>query len=457
MAISSHYNADQAPLQVSGRSLAGNVGARPRIALTLVLVAAAMPVRTFQSVPVVNSASILDLLLVLVGATLFLDLAFRPVDTGYRELFWLLCIPLVVTIISLAWSEDPNFTLRACLVYAEGLVAYLFVIRELAGLSPTRIVTYIKRYTYLVIIPAVLLLFHVPGFEPPTSSEPLSGSYTTYFARLSHPVLGASNNLATILAFFVPILVYWGHTRRDGRFSRAGWVAFAAICATLSRGVLLAFVIAGLLSTVLVRRRPGSGARGLGGKIVAAVAIGGLAIGVFYAVNAPTKAFFQDRLSAANVEERTDSYAYAFSEIAREPLLGHGGGVTRTVPLAEETTSTLVLDPFDPTPATNPDERRIRVDVHNTYLQQAVYYGLPLGLVISLVLCGIPGVFLVRRQTALAGVIAYTLMVQLVSFLFESSFEGTVLRVLFYMSLGLATALLRAVEAEVPASTRRRW
>jgi hypothetical protein len=42
-------------------------------------------------------------------------------------------------------------------------------------------------------------------------------------------------------------------------------------------------------------------------------------------------------------------------------------------------------------------------------------------------------------------------MVQLVSFLFEASFEGKALRPLLYMSLGLAAALVRATEAETRA------
>jgi hypothetical protein len=73
---------------------------------------------------------------------------------------------------------------------------------------------------------------------------------------------------------------------------------------------------------------------------------------------------------------------------------------------------------------------------------------------VSLSLCALVGVFLVRRgSSTVAGVIAYTLMVQLVIFLFESSFEGTVLRVLFYLSLGLATGFMRSLEAERLAAT----
>jgi hypothetical protein len=71
--------------------------------------------------------------------------------------------------------------------------------------------------------------------------------------------------------------------------------------------------------------------------------------------------------------------------------------------------------------------------------------------VASLALCATAGVFLVRRwSNAFAGVIAYTVIVQLVIFMFESSFEGTVLRVIFYLSIGLAAGLLRAMESESP-------
>jgi O-antigen ligase len=188
-------------------------------------------------------------------------------------------------------------------------------------------------------------------------------------------------------------------------------------------------------------------------KIAATVALGALAVGVFYLVNAPTSNFFKDRLSIQNVEQRGELYSSAFKQIATDPLLGQGGGVASVVPLTTPSTSALTLDVYNAVPPTNPTTQRPHVDVHNTYVQQAIYYGLPLGLLISLGLCGIAGVFLARRRTtALAGIIAYALMVQLISFLFESSFEGTVLRVLFYMSVGLATALLRAVETEATAA-----
>jgi O-Antigen ligase len=395
----------------------------------MVLLAAAMPVRISDGFPVIHSVSVLDILLVAGAATLFLDLALRPTDTGDRTVFWILCVPLTVAAVSIVWSQDRAATLRSVFIYAEGLVAYLFVVRELAGLPAARIINYIKRYAYLLIIPGVLLLLHVPGFEPrdPGVSQS-SGSYISYYTRLSHPVLGRSNNLATLLAFLAPALLYWGHIKRDRRISRAAFVTVLAIFTTLSRGVLIAFPLAGLLYAPLAAVRRRASGSGLGGRILAIVAVGFIAIAVFYTVNPATHEFFVGRLSLANVKDRSELISVSIDKIANRPLLGYGAGVT-------------------------PDhDPRLTVDVHNTFLQQVVYFGLPLGVLVSLALFALPVVFLARRSTQIAGVITYTLMVQLVLFLFESSFEGTVLRVLFYMSVGMCLALLRSVEAESRAT-----
>jgi O-antigen ligase len=390
-----------------------------------VLIVGAMPFRVYGSFPVVNSISILDILLLLAAFTLMLDLAFRPLDTGYRGLFLILSVPLIVSVISLAWSQDRPATLRSALIYFEGLIAFLFVVRELEGLSPTRVMNYLRWFAYLLIIPAILLLLHVPGFAPQELGlSETSGTYASYYTRLSHPILGRSNNLATVLAFLAPLLLYWGYSRRDRRFTRAGYVVLLAILLTLSRGVILALLIGGAAYLLFVRsQRMSSG--GLAGKIAVAAGLGAVAIGVFYTVNPSTHEYFQDRLTLANVTGRQDVLSEGFGKVSSRPILGFGAGVT-------------------------PDEdTTLEAGVHNTYLQQALAFGLPVGLLVSLALCAIVGVFLARRRfTPLAEVIGYTIIVQLVIFAFESSFEGTVLRVLFYLSVGLAVGLLRSVEAE---------
>jgi hypothetical protein len=115
------------------------------------------------------------------------------------------------------------------------------------------------------------------------------------------------------------------------------------------------------------------------------------------------------------------------SKIGERPLIGFGAG-------------------------TSPDRAPLLVaegSVHNTYLQQIVYYGIPLGTGLCLALVALARFFVLRgRFTSISKVVAYALVVQLIVFLWESSFEGTVLKVLFFMSIGLGAALVRAAEAE---------
>jgi len=413
---------------------------RPRIFLLIVLLAAAMPYRISTGVPIVDSVSILDVLLVFAALTLWLDLAFKPIDLGYPQLFWLLCVPFFIATLSVVWSQDRAETLRSMFIYVEGLIAYLFVVRELSGATAARVMTFVKRYAYLLIIPGLLLLLHVPGFGPQEAGlRETSGDYLSYYTRLSHPILGRSNNLATVLAFLAPLLLYWGHVRRDRRMTLAAFVTLAAIFMTLSRGVLLALLLAGALYglfTASLRRYGANGkGGGLGGKIVVTASLGLIAIAALYTFNPATQEAFAERLSLANIESRSELVSKSVDQVGRRPLLGSGAGVNAT-------------DDDDVVPV---DGEVTEEPAHNTFLQQVVYFGIPLGVIVSLSLCAIPAFFLARRPNPLAGVIAYALLAQLVIFLFESSFEGTVLRVLFYLAIGLAVALLRSADAEPPA------
>jgi O-antigen ligase len=419
-----------------------------------ILIAAAMPVRIGVSVPIVHSVSILDVLLLFAAVTLLLDLAYRPLDLGYSDLFVLLCIPLLLTALSVVWSEGRTATARAVLIFGEGIVAYLFVIRELEGLGPERVVTYMKRYVYLLIIPGILLLLHVPGFAPAQPGlDHSSGDYIAYYTRLSHPVLGRSNNLATVLAFFAPILLYWGYTHQRPSASRAGVIAMIAIFATLSRGVLLAFLIGGIVYAAVTTQRRSVERSGFGARVLATAALGTVTVALLYAVNPATHRYIGDRLSLTNVEARSQLISASLDKIASRPLLGFGGGVEPTVVVNQARPARIAAPPLL-VPSTPVVAETSALDAHNAYLQQVLDFGLPLGLLVSLAVCATVGVFLTRRASyPVAGVIAYAVIVQLVSFLFESSFEGTVLRVLFYLSIGLAAGLLRAVQAETWSAT----
>jgi hypothetical protein len=399
------------------------VATRPRILLGLVLIAAAMPVRFGVSVPGFDSVSVLDILLGFVAVGLVIGWAVRPLDVGYPQLFALLCIPVAICGMSMLWTQDRGETFRATVVYAEGVIAYLFVVRESAGLSPDRVITYIRRYSYLLIVPAVLLLLRVPGFAPQDAGAPVgSDRYLSYYTRLSHPVLGPSNNLASVLALFVPILLYWGHVRHDRRSTVAGYAALIAVVCTLSRGIMAALLVTAILAGLgnLVRNRQ-VGSRVVG-KFITAVVTAVAAMVTLYQLNPDTREFFGSRFSPTNVLVRTEFAVDALDKIADRPVLGYGAGAA-------------------------PGGIQELARVHNTYLQQALNFGLLLGAIVSLTLAGMALFFFFRWRTCPAArVVGFTLLAQLVVFAVESSFEGTVLRVLFYLSVGLLTALVRACD-----------
>lgn len=398
---------------------------QPKILLMLVLIAAAMPVRFHVSLPGANSLSVLEVVLWAAAVTLVVDCAHRPLDVGYQPLFALLCVPVIVTGMSLLWTQDPAATFHSTVVYLEGVIAYLVVVRELAGVSAERAMTYVKRYGYLLIVPAVLLLLRVPGFAPEEAEAvPGSARYLSYYTRLSHPMLGPSNNLADVLACFVPILLYWGHTRHDSKFTRAGYVLLVAVACTLSRGTVLALLAVAALAGLgyMVRRRR-AGDR-MPGKILVSAGLSLAAVVLLYLVNPATREFFSSRFSSDNVFLREELFADAADKIADRPILGYGAG-------------------------TPPDGNVSLAHVHNTFLQQAVSFGLLLGLVVVLALLGTAVFFFSRWRTSdVARVVGFTLLAQMLSFTVESSYEGTVLRVLFYLSVGLLTAVVRAGEAQ---------
>jgi O-antigen ligase len=310
------------------------------------------------------------------------------------------------------------------------------VTRELEGLSPDRVVALLERFVVLLIVPAVLLLLHVPGFQPEEPNlSPSSGSYLSYYTRLSHPILGRSNNLATVLVVFVPVLLWWGHTRRRRSATLVGVLGLVAVVATQSRGVVLAAVVA-LGIYALVRPRGRGRGRPVIGKVLLSTAVLAVAAVAFYELNPLTQELGASRLSLENVSLREALYGEAFKRLESRPWTGFGPGVV---------------------PAGDP---ALSVDVHNTYVQQLLSFGVPLGVVLAATLLALPVWFLVRaRGVPAAGVVGLALTIELLSFAFEASFEGSVLRVIFYLSVGLLAGLVRRLEIDsgtAPAPTPRR-
>jgi hypothetical protein len=135
--------------------------------------------------------------------------------------------------------------------------------------------------------------------------------------------------------------------------------------------------------------------------------------------NPSTRDFIGGRVSLVNVDLRLGFAQDAFARLADRPFLGFGGGVS-------------------------PDPN-LALGVHNTYLQQMLYFGVPLGVFVGACLVLLAVVLLSTARTdPLFAAVGCGVVVQLIVFFVESSFEGTVLRVLFYLIFGLLISVARA-------------
>jgi O-antigen ligase len=395
-----------------------------RVGLCAVLLAAVAPYRVYGSFPLVESVSVLDAALLLAALGMVARHAVvGPTPGPDRRLVGLLAVLPALSVASLLWTDDLAATGRECLSYAEALLAFWYAVQQTRGVPAEVLVTWLRRLTYVLLVPPFLMLAHVPGFGP---QEPglkhSSGNYLSYFSRLSHPFLGRSNNLATVLLLLVVVLVYWAVTRHDRRTYVAAVVAVVAIGLTGSRGALLALLAVAAVHLVLRDRARRVANRRLLATVLGTAVVVAAAGWAFYLLNPDTRLYISGRLSLSNVLLRESRLTDGFARLGDHPWLGYGAG---TLP---------------------GNDLGLAGGVHNTFLQQLLAYGVVLGLVGALALVELTRYFLGGRSSGLRRAIGLTLVAALVDFTVESSFEGTVLRVVFYLLLGVLVGLLHAIE-----------
>ncbi len=406
-------------------------GAGRRLLVLAVVLAAAFPFRIRRGVLGLNSFTLFDIVALSSSLVLFARFAYAGrLRIGDRTTFLLLLSPLPASVLSLSWSQDRGATVYNIFLCLEATLAYLLGVTLCAPVPSARIVRYAGTFVLLLMLGSVLSLLSVPGFGPPThglaeGTPEYAAFLLSYHTRLSHPFLGLSNNLATVLGFFVFLFAAYGIARGRRGYLFLSAVTFGAVVLTLSRGTVGALVVSGIAFLFLMRRHhPVPLAAVLGALAVVCV----MAFG-FYRVSESTQLHLVDRLSGNNVENRTLKVRIAAAKIAREPVLGYGGGVAAD------------------------GEEELKGGVHNAYLEQMLYFGVPLGALVSLGLLALPLRFLLwpgrdpaTRMVAVG--VAVSLLGQLLTFLSQASFEGGLLRVLFYFSVALSVALLRRLQAE---------
>jgi O-antigen ligase len=384
--------------------------ARPRLegyALALLLVAAALPVR-FPVPALDRSISVFD---IAVGAlsVLWLVLVRRHgwprIPGPYLVLGGLL---LGLGAVSLAWTIDRGDTLVHVVASAESLLVFGYAVTFLRLAGDRTWHRWAQFFLVLLVAPGLLLWLGVPGFGPPVEVDPRSGDYWSYFVRLSHPFIGRSNNLAALLVLLVVPLSSWALRTRRRLDVGAALLAGVALVLTLSRGALLSL---GLVLVVFL-----AGDRRLRRPVIRALRWLLPVVGVaalVAAANPLTRELVVARLSAANVQARLDLLALFRDEFGPRWLLGAGAGTG--------------------------------VDVHNTYAQQLLSFGLIGGtaVIIAIVLTG---VWWFRRhphtRPVLTRIVGLGVATALLSFAVESSFEGTLLRPLVWLVWGMLATLV---------------
>lgn len=403
------------------------------VALTFLL-ALLFPFRVEYGWWLFSTISVLEVVLVLVFVSVSVMAALRGrLCLGDRRVFFLLALPVLLSLVSIAWSVDASETFKAIVVYGAALATFLVTVALLKDVSVRALVLLVLLLPIALIVTAVLSYLPNSVLRPelvmPSSVLLQEGFVLSYRARFSHPFLGLSNSFATILAMLLPLVLL---VRRLGFWRQWSWfvavLTLAAILATGSRGVILAVVLAfGVVffwRLVLRGRVP---LRGIFLIIVAAVLAAGFIWG-----NPVAREHLADRFSTRNIESRLHSFSAAF-----EVLKGHPQGVGSGVYFGSVSDVPLR-------------------SVHNSYLQNLLWFGWVAGLLLTIAMWFLPlAILRMRTLTEPARYVKQALALSVLTLLFinlsQASWEGSVIRVWVYFLIALGVMVVRQVDVQVAA------
>jgi len=390
------------------------------------------PFRIRGKILIFNSISIFDIALIAFSIMLLLYVLYNKgrLYVGNKSIFLLLCVPLFIALFSIVWSKDVSKTFYYIIVMTEAVLSYLVIINLLRRFDSQRIMSIMACMVLLIIILSFLSFYRVPGFAPFIGYEYGSLEYNaflaSYYTRLSSPFLGLSNNLASVLAYFFFLSWTWYVISRVRSYLLLTVIIFVSIIMTMSKGTLLAIAITipffiywqKLRIKQLIQVLFLSFTLSAGGFVVA------YNLSEQFRKYAPY-VFSIERALFVTGLERLHRAEAAVVQITRSPLYGYGARVI-------------------------PKEYGFLGNVHNTYLEQIMWFGLPLGMINILALIALPLIFMhgLRRRDQISRArlgIAAAIVCQLLIFITESSFEGQFLKILFYVSVGFSVALVNSL------------
>lgn len=431
--------------------------------LTLVIVAGALGT-PLRDVGLPSRGSVIDLA---VAASAVLGLMIGGLRWWRllpRPLLVLGAVQIVLSAGSVAWAANRSAALQSTLSCVVGVLAALLVVgaasRLREGWRP------LAWWGVACVVPCLLLWTYVPGFAPPiTSTMPDAGTtLMNYFARLSHPWIGPSNNIAALLVPLVVPLAYL--TLRVSRWVVVPFLlVVGALAGTLSRGGLLAVAATAVLWLVLAR---GHRRRTLTLALPAAAMAMATAAFVLFAHPALDRSLaktYPPAAAAHDFADRRDPAPAAVPDAGQAEPTGQAGQAVDT------TVSTTTLLAGRTGADGGLDNGRLalleqgiakisllgrgagyELHVHNAFVQQLVDFGwvggtISVGLMLAFTMwwfrVGLRG----RRDLA-ALAMGCGILAQMGSFLLESSYEGDLLRRTIWIEWGLLVAAYLALRRQ---------
>lgn len=381
-------------------------------AVAVVIVAGAWSSPAPAGIPLPWHGSVLDVASFFAAFVLVADLAIRGWVRPPLPVLALAGVSIVIGLVWVAWTSDPGASRLFSVNAAQALVLLWMMQALLRGVSAHVVVHVIGGWVVALLVPCALLWLEVPGYLPPADLDPASGDYISYFARLSHPWIGRSNNIAVLFVVAVIPLAVWGARHRNRVAQLFAGLALVTTVMTLSRGTLLALTVGAVLLCVMARRE---GLRVWRWALVSLMASLVALVGMFL-FNPASRENMASRASAVNIDARGDLLGDAVAAIQANPAVGQGPSVTPSF--------------------------------HNILVQQPVDFGLLIGVLIDLILVSVVVWWWVgprRLETRwLAVACGVAVAIQLGSCLVEASYEGGFLRNLIWLSWGLLLALYAA-------------
>lgn len=392
----------------------------------------ALPFRIRTKIFIFNSVSIVDIALLFFSIALLSYIFYNngKLYVGNKTIFLLLFTPLIIGIFSIAWSEDIFQTIEFIVINIEAVLSYLVTVNLLRKSESDWIMSLMANFALLVIISSILSYFRVTGFAPYVPYEVGSAEYNafiaSYYTRLSSPLLGLSNALATVLAYLLFPIWAWYILFGKKKYSLLTSIILFAIIMTISKGTLLAILIT--IPFFFYWQKPE--VKRILKPLFLAVIISAIGFVAAYAFSDQFRIYAKYVFNFKHVlystgAERFQRFQAGINLIERAPILGYGAGVISS-------------------------DFGFQGHIHNAYLELMVYFGIPLGIIsiASLIML----LFGFKHPTKKCDIssklslsVVSAILCQLIIFFIEASYEGAILKVIFYFCIGISVALVNSL------------